>query len=87
MTRECDCGAASFDSWADKHSPGCALVKPDLIDRAALLKKLRKERDEYMGDHFMMDPQTGIYEAALAKEEYLSYLDENIEMIENLPAA
>lgn len=59
---------------------------PDLIDRAALLKQLRCERDEYFNEHFVTDPSTGVAEASRAKEDYLDYLDERIEMIEQFPA-
>lgn len=57
----------------------------DLISRAELLKYLRKERDDYFREHFAQDPATGTYEASDAKEEYLEYLDERIDMIDNWP--
>lgn len=58
----------------------------DLIDRAALLRLLRDDRDDYVNEHFVMDPETGIHEAGEAQEEYLGYLDERIELIETFAA-
>lgn len=55
----------------------------NLISRAELLKSLTKSRDDYMREHFVCDPSTGAYEASEAKEEYLSYLNENIEFVES----
>lgn len=60
---------------------------PDLIDRAALLKKLVAMRDEYVHENFAYDPETGAWESNAAKEEYVSYLDENITLIETFPAS
>lgn len=57
----------------------------DLISRAALLAHLRKERDDYFREKFYQDPATGVYEASEAKEDYLEYLDERIDLIENWP--
>lgn len=57
----------------------------DLISRSELLAYLRKERDGYFREHFFQDPATGTYEASQPKEDYLEYLDERIDMIENWP--
>lgn len=57
----------------------------DLISRSELLAYLRKEREEYFREHFVHDPDTGFYEASEAKEDYLGYLDERIDMIDNWP--
>lgn len=57
----------------------------DLISRSELLAYLRKEREDYFREHFFQDPATGTYEASEAKEEYLEYLDERIDMIDNWP--
>lgn len=59
----------------------------DLIDRKALLKLLVADRDDYAHEHLAVDPETGTYEGSAAKEEYLGYLDERIELIETFPAA
>jgi hypothetical protein len=59
----------------------------DLIDRAALLKKLKAERDAFVSENFVTDPETGASEASQAKEEHLYQLEETIEAIELLPAA
>jgi hypothetical protein len=57
----------------------------DLISRSELLTYLRKEREAYFREHFFQDPATGTYEASEAKEEYLEYLDERIDLIDNWP--
>lgn len=57
----------------------------DLISRTELLTYLRKEREDYFREHFFQDPATGTYEASEAKEDYLEYLDERIDMIDNWP--
>jgi hypothetical protein len=57
----------------------------DLISRSELLSYLRKEREDYFREHFFQDPATGAYEASESKEDYLEYLDERIDMIENWP--
>jgi hypothetical protein len=57
----------------------------DLISRSELLAYLRKERENYFREHFAQDPATGTYEASNAKEEYLEYLDERIDLIDNWP--
>jgi hypothetical protein len=57
----------------------------DLISRSELLTYLRKEREDYFREHFAHDPDTGAYEASEAKGDYLEYLDERIDMIENWP--
>ena len=49
-----------------------------LISKAALLKQLCKERDDYEREHRPF--------ATAAKQEYLSYLDDQIGMIERFPA-
>jgi hypothetical protein len=59
----------------------------DLISRKELLVYLRKERDDYFKEHFFQDPETGAHEASNAKEEYLEYLDERIDLIENWPSS
>jgi hypothetical protein len=59
----------------------------ELISKTALLKHLRKERDEYFRAHFNQDPATGTFEASDPKVEYLSDLEERIDFIEQFPAA
>lgn len=60
----------------------------DLIDRAALLKKMRAERDGYLHENFLQDDSTGAWESGSeAKDDYLNVLDEQIEFIENFPSA
>lgn len=59
----------------------------DFISRAALLKALTEVRDAYVHEHFSYDPDTGAYEASSAKEEYLCYLDENIEFVQGFASA
>ena len=58
---------------------------PDLIDRAALLKILNKERDDYVREHGNYDHTTGQTEFGKHGEEYYGELCERIEFIENFP--
>lgn len=58
-------------------------MKPtDLINRSALLKKLREDLEDYTSDHFATDSETGVSEGGAACEEYRKYLEETIEAIE-----
>lgn len=59
----------------------------ELISKTALLKHLRKERDDYMRAHFGQDPATGTWEASDPKVEILGELEERIDFIEQFPAA
>jgi hypothetical protein len=59
----------------------------DPISRSALLKVLRRKRNEYFNEHFVQDPETGTWEASWSKEEALEEMDEHIEFIDNFPAA
>lgn len=58
----------------------------ELISKTALLNHFRKERDDYFRAHFNQDPATGTFEASDPKVEYLSDLEERIDMIEQFPA-
>lgn len=58
----------------------------DLISRAALLKHLQKERDDYFREHFAQDPATGTWEARTPYEEELEQMDVRIALIEDFPA-
>lgn len=57
----------------------------DFISRTALLNHFRKERDDYFRAHFNQDPATGTWEAGTPEEEYLSDLEERIDLIEQFP--
>lgn len=57
----------------------------DLISRTALLATLRKERDDYLAEHFAQDSETGTWEANNAQEEHLCDLEERIDAIEQFP--
>lgn len=58
----------------------------DLISRAALLKHLQKEREDYFREHFAQDPATGTWEARTPYEEELEQMDARIDFIEDFPA-
>lgn len=58
----------------------------DLISRAALLKHLQKERDDYFREHFAQDPATGTWEARTPYEEELEQMDARIALIDDFPA-
>lgn len=58
----------------------------DLIDRAALLKVLNKERDDYVRENGAYDSDTGFTEFGHHGNEYYGEMCERIESIENFPS-
>jgi hypothetical protein len=90
MARELlpDSQAAPIDKYTTEERtqiPDRRTTMDELISKTALLKHLRKERDDYMRAHFGQDPATGTWEASDPKVEFLGELEERIDFIEQFP--